>query len=49
MIILKLRDERKNKEIETTQRRVDNWLGKDLGIIKRGNQYIKGGRILYKT
>jgi len=48
MIILKLRDERKNKEIETTQRRLDNWLGRARGITKKGNQYLSiSGQVLY--
>lgn len=49
MIILKLRDERKNKEIETTQRRMENWLSKCFHITQKGNQFVDKatGRVYY--
>jgi len=49
MIILKLRDERKNKEIETTQRRMDNWLSKCFHITQKDNQFVDKatGRVYY--
>jgi len=48
MIIVKLRDERKNKEIETTQRRLDNWLGRCPTVSRSGDQYVSvNGKVLY--
>jgi len=48
MIILKLKDERKNKEIETTQRKMDNWLAKCPNVSQSGDQYVHtNGRVLY--
>ena len=48
MIIVKLRIEKSGKEIETTQRRINNWLGKCPTINRNGNQYVSiNGEVLY--
>jgi len=48
MIILKLVDGRTGKEIETTQRRVDNWLKRNPGAYQKGDQiYTRHNKILY--
>ncbi len=48
MIIVKLRIEKTGKEIETTQRRINNWLGRNSNISRSGDQYVStNGKTLY--